>query len=36
MRLDEICQLQLEDVDLEGRIAVVRDRKDPRHKAAAA
>jgi integrase len=32
MRLDEICQLQLEDIDLEGRIAVVRDRKDPRHK----
>jgi integrase len=32
MRLDEICQLQLQDVDLEGRIAVVRDRKDPRHK----
>lgn len=27
MRLDEICQLHLEDVDLEGRIAVVRDRK---------
>ena len=32
MRLDEICQLQLQDVDLDGRIAVVRDRKDPRHK----
>jgi integrase len=32
MRLDEICQLELQDVDLEGRIAVVRDRKDPRHK----
>jgi integrase len=33
MRLEEICQLQLQDVDLEGRIAVVRNRKDPRHKA---
>jgi len=32
MRLDEICQLQLQDIDLEGRIAAVRDRKDPRHK----
>jgi integrase len=32
MRLDEICRLQLEDVDLPGRLATVRDRKDPRHK----
>jgi integrase len=32
MRLGEICQLQLEDVDLSGRLATVRDRKDPRHK----
>jgi integrase len=30
MRLDEICRLRFEDTDLEGRIAVVRDRKDPR------
>ncbi len=33
MRLDEICQLRLEDVDYrDGWIAIVRDRKDPRHK----
>ena len=32
MRLDEICQLHLQDVDLDGRIDVIRDRKDPRHK----
>jgi integrase len=32
MRLDAICQLQLRDIDPEDRIAVVHDRKDPRHK----
>jgi integrase len=32
MRLDEICQLRIEDVDLTGRLATVRDRKDPRNK----
>ena len=32
MRLDEICQLRLEDTDVDGRIAIVRDRKDPRQK----
>jgi integrase len=32
MRLDEICQLCIEDVDLVARLATVRDRKDPRNK----
>lgn len=33
MRQDEICQLQVEDVDRKGRTVVIRDRKDPRNKA---
>lgn len=32
MRQDEICRLQVEDVDREGRTVVIRDRKDPRNK----
>jgi integrase len=32
MRLDEICQLRIDDVDLMARLATVRDRKDPRNK----
>jgi len=32
MRLDEICQLHVEDADLTARLATVRDRKDPRNK----
>ncbi|MDP3824841.1 MAG: site-specific integrase [Burkholderiales bacterium] len=33
MRQDEICQLQVEDVDRAARTVVIRDRKDPRNKA---
>lgn len=33
MRQDEICRLQVEDVDSEARTVVIRDRKDPRNKA---
>jgi integrase len=32
MRLGEICELQVEDIDREARTVVVRDRKDPRNK----
>ena len=32
MRQDEICQLQVGDVDRAARTAVIRDRKDPRNK----
>lgn len=32
MRQDEICQLQVEDVDRKARTVVIRDRKDPRNK----
>ena len=32
MRQDEICRLQVEDIDSEARTAVIRDRKDPRNK----
>lgn len=32
MRRDEICHLRQEDIDLTTRLAVVRDRKDPRRK----
>ncbi len=33
MRQDEICQLQVDDVDRSARTVVIRDRKDPRNKA---
>ena len=33
MRQDEICRLQVDDVDRAGRTVVIRDRKDPRNKA---
>ena len=33
MRQDEICRLQVEDVDSDARTVVIRDRKDPRNKA---
>jgi len=33
MRQDEICQLQVDDVDRAARTVVIRDRKDPRNKA---
>ncbi len=32
MRQDEICRIQIEDVDHIGRTVVIRDRKDPRNK----
>jgi integrase len=32
MRQDEICRLQIEDIDHIARTVVIRDRKDPRHK----
>ena len=32
MRQDEICQLQVQDVDREAHTVVIRDRKDPRNK----
>jgi integrase len=32
MRQDEICRLQVEDVDRDARTVVLRDRKDPRQK----
>lgn len=32
MRQDEICKLEIADVDLDARTVVVRDRKDPRKK----
>lgn len=32
MRQDEICRLHWADIDLTGRMAIVRDRKDPRRK----
>jgi integrase len=33
MRQDEICRIQVEDVDSTARTVVIRDRKDPRNKA---
>lgn len=33
MRQDEICRLQVDDVNIEARTVVIRDRKDPRNKA---
>jgi integrase len=33
MRQDEICQLQVDDVDRAAKTVVIRDRKDPRNKA---
>jgi integrase len=33
MRQDEICRLQVEDVDRQARTVIIRDRKDPRYKA---
>lgn len=33
MRLGEVCRLQIEDIDASARTVVIRDRKDPRHKA---
>ena len=33
MRQDEICRLQVEDVDRAAKTVVIRDRKDPRNKA---
>lgn len=33
MRQDEICRLQVDDVDRAARTVVIRDRKDPRNKA---
>lgn len=33
MRQDEVCRLQVEDVDRDARTVVIRDRKDPRNKA---
>lgn len=33
MRQDEICRIQVEDVDHIGKTVVIRDRKDPREKA---
>jgi integrase len=33
MRQDEICRLQVDDVDRDARTVVIRDRKDPRNKA---
>lgn len=33
MRQDEICQLQVDDVDRRAKTVVIRDRKDPRNKA---
>ena len=32
MRQDEICQLQIQDIDREAHTVVIRDRKDPRNK----
>jgi integrase len=32
MRQDEICQLQVDDVDRQAKTVVIRDRKDPRNK----
>ena len=32
MRLEEICKISWDDVDIKSRIVVVRDRKDPRQK----
>lgn len=32
MRLGEICELRVEDVDLKRKTALIRDRKDPRNK----
>jgi len=32
MRLEEICKLTWEDIDLQNRMAIVRNRKDPRKK----
>jgi integrase len=32
MRQDEICRLVWSDIDLKARLAIVRDRKDPRRK----
>jgi integrase len=33
MRLGEICRIEAKDVDAAGRTVIIRDRKDPRHKA---
>jgi integrase len=33
MRQDEICRLQVEDVDAKARTVIIRDRKDPKSKA---
>lgn len=33
MRQDEICRLQIEDIDVIAKTVVIRDRKDPRNKA---
>jgi integrase len=30
MRLGEICTLRIEDIDLQARTVIIRDRKDPR------
>jgi len=32
MRQDEICQLQVDDIDREARTVIIRDRKDPKNK----
>jgi integrase len=32
MRLGEICRLQVDDVDHDGKTVIIRDRKDPRNK----
>lgn len=32
MRLDEICRLEWQDIDLRARTAIIRNRKDPRNK----
>lgn len=33
MRQDELCRLQIEDIDREAKTVVIRDRKDPKRKA---
>ncbi len=33
MRLDEICRAEWSDLDIDGRMLMIRDRKDPRNKA---
>lgn len=32
MRLDEICRVEWIDLDIDGRMLLIRDRKDPRNK----